>query len=69
MPVLLGFEDSRYSPPFKMEFEPTHMAKVQAANIWDNTQTEEDLINIYCKWANSYVPRSPDGPSCSNRAT
>ena len=56
MPVLLGFEDSSYSPPFKMEFEPVHMAKVQAANIWDGSQKKEDLYNLYTKWSNRYVP-------------
>ncbi len=56
MPVLFGFEDPNFTPPFKMEFEPTHMARVQAANIWDNTQRKEDLYNIYCKWADNYIP-------------
>ena len=56
MPVLFGFEDPNFVPPFKMEFEPTHMARVQAANIWDNTQRKEDLFNIYCKWASNYIP-------------
>lgn len=56
MPLLLGFEDSNYTPPFKMEFEPVHMAKVQAANIWDGTQKEDDLFNLYTLWSSSYVP-------------
>ncbi len=56
MPVLLGFEDSNYHPPFKMVFEPLHMAKVQAAKIWYNTQREDDLFRIYSMWAKNFVP-------------
>ena len=58
MPVLLGFEDSKYIPPFKMEFEPVHMAKVQAANIWDGSQKKEDLYNLYTLWSTLYVPHT-----------
>lgn len=49
-PVLLGFADSRFTPPFLTEFDPIHMVGVQAANIWDNTQNENDLLNLYYKW-------------------
>lgn len=54
-PVLLGFADFRFSPPFPMEFDPIHMVGVQAANIWDNTQNEEDLRNLYKKWCR-FIP-------------
>ena len=56
MPLLLGFEDSAYAPPFKMAFEPVHMSRVQAARIWDGSQKKEDLFNLYIKWSGSYVP-------------
>ena len=54
-PVLLGFEDPRFSPPFSMEFDPIHMVGVQAANIWDNTQKETDLVNLYRRWL-KFIP-------------
>lgn len=50
IPLLIGFEDADFHPPFKMEFEPIHMAGVQAGNIQDNTQSKEDLFNLYQKW-------------------
>jgi hypothetical protein len=34
IPLLLGFEDSNFTPPFPVEFEPIHMVGVQAAKIW-----------------------------------
>lgn len=54
-PVLLGFEDSRFSPPFPTEFDPIHMVRVQAANIWDNTQKETDLLDLYLRWL-KFIP-------------
>ena len=57
MPVLSGFEDPRFTPPFKMYFEPIHMAHVQAVHLWDHTQEEEDLYNVYRLWADSFIPR------------
>ena len=54
-PVLLGFKDFRFSPPFPTEFDPIHMVGVQAANIWDNTQNENDLKNLYQKWC-KFIP-------------
>lgn len=49
-PLLLGFVDSRSTPPFQTEFEPIHMVGVQASNIWDKTHTDYDLLNLYQKW-------------------
>lgn len=54
-PLLLGFEDNRFEPPFKMTFEPIHMVGVQAANIWDKTQKNTDLFELYQKWL-SWIP-------------
>ena len=56
-PVLLGFVDSRFTPPFLPEFDPIHMVGIQAANIWDNTQNENDLLNLYYKWK-KFIPSS-----------
>lgn len=50
-PVLVGFVDNNYTPPFRNIFEPTHMASVQAAKLLSDTaQHDEDLYNVYMKW-------------------
>lgn len=53
-PVIAGFVDKNYEPPFKMYFEPVNMVSVQAAHIWDDTQDEQDLLSLYRLWT-SYV--------------
>lgn len=55
-PVLSGFEDSRFTPPFKMVFEPIHMAGVQAAKLLKDEGRNEDLYNLYCEWVERFVP-------------
>ena len=50
-PVLGGFADTAYEPPFKMFFEPVHMVGVQAAKVWDNSADENDLLKLYELWA------------------
>lgn len=54
-PVLIGFVDSGFNPPFNMVFEPIHMVGVQASNIWDGTQHECDLYDLYQRWLR-FVP-------------
>ena len=49
-PVIIGFEDRRYTPPFKAVFEPIHMARVQAVRIIDHRGREDDLFELYRKW-------------------
>ena len=56
MPVIQGFADRHFSPPFKMYFEPVHMAGVQAAKIWDGRQQKTDLLDLYHHWASLYFP-------------
>jgi hypothetical protein len=58
-PVLCGFVDTRFTPHFQTEFEPIHMVGVQAANIWDNTQKDTDLLDLYRKWI-KYIPDSTE---------
>ena len=48
--VIMGFEDRSYVPPFKMVFEPIHMAGVQAAKILHGQMKEEDLLQLYRHW-------------------
>lgn len=57
MPILIGFFDDEFNPPFQMFFEPNHMIHVQASNIFDNTSKKEDLYLLYKKWLN-YIPKS-----------
>lgn len=49
-PVLLGFKDTSFDPPFELVFEPIHMVGVQAANLFDKSQNEYDLLTLYEKW-------------------
>lgn len=51
IPLLTGFVDNNFSPPFRADFEPNHMVGVQAARILRNASTSHDLLNIYNKWA------------------
>lgn len=56
IPLLDGFEDNNFSPPFHMQFEPTHMLSVVAANLFDNTHSPKDLYNLCIKWCN-FIPK------------
>lgn len=50
-PVLEGFVDNNYSPPFHVVFEPIHMVGVQAAKLLSGNATDEkDLYNLYMQW-------------------
>ena len=51
IPLIAGFFDLNFSPPFPMQFEPTHMVSVVAANLFDNTQTKYDLFNLCSEWS------------------
>ena len=57
IPLLDGFEDANFSPPFHMQFEPTHMIEVVAANLFDNTHKPDDLYKLCVQWCN-YIPNS-----------
>lgn len=50
MPLLVGFEDRDFDPPFKANFEPVEMLHIQACNIFDNSQSDKDLLNLYNTW-------------------
>lgn len=50
MPLLVGFEDRDFDPPYKAHFEPVEMVRTQACNIFDNSQSDEDLLNLYMTW-------------------
>lgn len=50
-PLLKGFVDMTTGVPFDAEFEPIHMAGVQAAKILSKKTKETDLFEIYKIWA------------------
>ena len=50
MPCVSGFEDNRFTPTFKLFFEPVNMTMVQAAKMWRSEESEEDLYNLYQLW-------------------
>ena len=50
MPLLVGFEDRDFKPPFKTHFEPVFMVRGVACNLFDGDQTKEDLSELYNKW-------------------
>ena len=48
-PILIGFVDTNYDPPFHDRFAPVHMVGVQAMNMFDKTQNEKDLYNLFMR--------------------
>lgn len=50
MPLLIGFEDRDFDPPFKANFEPVEMLHIQACNMFDNSQSDKDLLSLYQTW-------------------
>ena len=57
MPVISGFADTGFDPPFPMQFEPNNMIGVIASNIFDHTQKETDLFDLCNLWLESYTER------------
>ena len=49
-PVLKGFCDKSFDPPFKMVFEPYHMIHVQASRINRGNACVNDLLDLYQHW-------------------
>lgn len=56
MPQIFGFVDSNYNPPFEPQFEPIHFIEMEASNLLDHTQNEEDLYNMYMRWV-QWIPK------------
>ncbi len=50
MPLLMGFEDRDFNPPFQTAFEPVFIVHGIACNIFDNGHNKNDLVNMYKKW-------------------
>lgn len=51
-PLLRGFVDTTTGSPFDAEFEPIHMAGIQARKILYNKSKDTDLFDIYTIWSN-----------------
>jgi len=49
-PVIKGFIDTSYHPPFPTVFEPVHMVRVQALKKLKGVEEESDLLFLYQKW-------------------
>lgn len=56
-PVLAGFEDGGFNPPFKMFFEPIHMSSVQASKLLKGKESNDDLYILYRDWVDHYIPK------------
>lgn len=50
MPVLRGFVDNDFTPPFYATFEPNHMVGVQAARMLRGAESPLDMAKLYLKW-------------------
>ena len=50
-PLLKGFVDMTTGVPFDAEFEPIHMAGVQASKILSKRSKDSDLFDIYMIWS------------------
>jgi len=50
MPLLMGFEDRDFNPPFQAAFDPLFTVHGIACNLFDNSYNKTDLINMYKKW-------------------
>ena len=49
-PLLMGFLDKDFSPPFQAEFDPIFTVRCIAYNIIDGDESKYDLKQIYDKW-------------------
>ena len=56
MPQIFGFVDFNYTPPFECQFEPIHFTEMQASNLLDHTQNENDLYDICMRWV-QWIPK------------
>lgn len=54
-PLVQGFSDRDFDPPFPMSFEPIHMVGVQASGLLLHKASRSDLYELYQKWL-AYVP-------------
>ncbi len=49
-PMLMGFVDKKYAPPFSCECDPIHLTRIQAVKLLDHSDSIYDLYNVAMKW-------------------
>lgn len=54
-PILIGFVDNRYDPPFRPQLEPIGAVRGQALRLLTNESKEADLFNLFTRWLD-FVP-------------
>lgn len=54
-PIIRGFQMTYQGKRGELSFAPLHMAKVQAAKIFGQTQSDQDLLGVFEYWRN-YIP-------------
>ncbi len=57
-PVISGFVDASYNPPFHFRFEPINMVNVKALKLLDRMQSSTDLYDLFWHWV-QYAPENP----------
>lgn len=60
MPQIFGFVNLNYNPPFEEQFEPILRIEMEASNLFDNSQNENDLYNMCMRWVQSIPKVSRD---------
>jgi hypothetical protein len=55
MPILGGFIDKNYDPPFKCVFEPIGSTRGKALQLINKVPKESDLYDMFVRWC-SYIP-------------
>jgi len=50
LPLLMGFEDRDFNPPFNAAFDPVFIIHGIACNLFDGSHNKNDLVGMYKKW-------------------
>lgn len=59
-PLIVGFVDERYNPPFRPIFEPISAMRGQALKLLSKTQIKTDVYDLFNKWVN-LIPNVASG--------
>lgn len=54
-PQVFGFVYMHNDSPFEMQWEPIRYTEMEASRLFDNTQSEKDLYNMYMRWC-KWIP-------------
>lgn len=50
LPLLMGFEDRDFNPPFHASFDPVFIVQGFARRLIDHEENQHDLVRMYEKW-------------------